>query len=76
MAYKWEPWPSAPRLYIDLKHGRKTIATIKRMNGKGDKWGRKWMVVSRFACVGGMPGCYGVVFPSQTAAKQFVEGRL
>ena len=76
MVYKWVPWPSAPKLYIDLKRGRKTIATIKRENGKGSKWGRKWMVVTKFACVGGMPGCYGVMFPTQKAAKQFVEGRL
>lgn len=74
--FKWVPWASAPMLYIDLKHGGKKVATIRRMNSKNGKWSRKWMVVRKFAAVGGMPGTIGVVFPSQKAAKAFVEKRV
>lgn len=74
--YKWTPWPSSPKLYIDLKRGRKSLATIRRVGGKNGKFGKKWMVVTKWACPGGLPGTYGIVFPTMKAAKQFVEGRL
>ena len=74
--YKWVPWPSSPRLYIDLKRGRKTVVTIKRVGCKGFKWGRKWQVVRKWVPTGTLPGTIGPVFPSMKAAKEFVEGRL
>jgi hypothetical protein len=80
MKRKWIPWPSAPKLYVDLVVGRKKIGTIARVQTPAEKrkgkFGSKWMAVTKFAVVGGMPGTYGVVFPTMKAAKAHIEGRL
>lgn len=75
---KWVPWPSAPRIYIDLKRGRKTVITIKRVGRptRRNKWGKEWQVVQKWVPTGTLPGTLGPVFPTLKAAKQFVEGRL
>lgn len=76
--YKWTPWPSSPKLYIDLKRGRKTVVTLKRVGrpARGSKWGKEWQVIRKWVATGTLPGTLGPVFPSLKAAKQFVEGRL
>lgn len=67
---------AVPPIYHELKRGRKTIATVRRVQIPSRKGKRvqRFQVIRKWADI--MGGAIGPVFTSLKAAKEFVEGRL
>lgn len=63
------------RGWLELKAGRKTVATIHRVFPRKTKSGYrfKYMIVTRWRMVGGLPGMQGPVFNSLKVAKSRAE---
>lgn len=65
-----------PPIYHDLKVGRKTVAIVRRINGRKAKRGYRYDYQAIHRFVDGMGGALGPVFPSLIAAKRYQEGRI
>ncbi len=71
---------ATPPMFYDYKEGRKTIAFVRRINGKyitraGQvKYQHHYQVVLKW--VGSMGRAYGPIFTSLSKAKRYAEGRV
>lgn len=67
---------AVPPIHHELKHGRKTVALVRRVQPRKTKTGYRYsyQAVTRFVDILG--GAIGPVFPTLAAAKRHAEGRL
>ncbi len=66
---------ASPPIYPELKAGRKTVATVRRVRARRTKtgWRYSYQVVTRYVDIVG--GAVGPIFPSLVAAKRHAEQR-
>ena len=73
-------WIETPHTkgWWELKAGRKTVADIRPVFPRKTKAGYrfKYMVVTRWGMIGGLPGMKGPTCNTLKAAKAFAEGGI